>query len=58
MKQYTIGIDVGGTKTAYGVFDEKMNVISHLTHPSNTEYSPETFFFFFAAKIRELMASC
>jgi glucokinase len=58
MKQFTIGIDVGGTKTAYGVFDGKMNVVRRLTHPSNTEYSPEDFFDLIAANVKDIMASC
>jgi glucokinase len=56
--KYTIGIDVGGTKTAYGVFDEDMNVVSRLAHPSNTECSPEAFFDLIAVNVKELMVTC
>ena len=27
MKKYVIGIDVGGTKILYGVFDNRMNLL-------------------------------
>jgi glucokinase len=58
MKQYIIGIDVGGTKTAYGLFDEKMNIVRSMAHPSNAEYTPEAFFDLIAANVKELIASC
>ncbi|MDR2553459.1 MAG: ROK family protein, partial [Treponema sp.] len=58
MKQYVIGIDVGGTKTAYGVLDEQKNIIRHLQHPSNGDCSPEVFFDQIAANVRDLMAAC
>ena len=64
MKQFTIGIDVGGTKTAYGVFDGQRNLepnvrlVRSLSHPSDGNCSPETFFDIIAANIKELMASC
>jgi glucokinase len=58
MKQYTMGIDVGGTKTAYGLFDEKMNIVRSMAHPSNAEYTPEAFFDLIAANVKELIASC
>ena len=58
MKQYTIGIDVGGTKTAYGVFDRQRKLIRRLSHPSNADISPEEFFDGIAANVKELMAAC
>jgi glucokinase len=57
MDQYTIGIDVGGTKTAYGVLDGRKNVIARLNHPSNAACSPEAFFDQIAANIKELTAA-
>ena len=56
--QYTIGIDVGGTKTAYGVYDEKKNCVRSLVHPSDNECPPETFFDQVAGNVRELMSAC
>jgi len=44
MEQYTIGIDIGGTKVAYGLFNCRKQIILRKTHPSNTEYFPEEFF--------------
>lgn len=37
MGKYTIGIDVGGTKVAYGLFDEGMALIAREQHPSPAE---------------------
>ena len=58
MEKYTIGIDVGGTKTAYGVFDGQKNLIRGLNHPSNSGLSPEDFFEEIAANVKGLMAAC
>ena len=58
MKQYSIGIDVGGTKTAYGLFDGQKNLVRGLNHPSDPEYTPEEFFGKIAANIRDLMSAC
>jgi glucokinase len=41
---YTIGIDVGGTKIAYGLFDNKKNLIYKCKEPTSNEYSPDEFF--------------
>ena len=32
--QYRIGIDAGGTKVAYGLFDESNNLIDRFQHPT------------------------
>ncbi|MDR2054201.1 MAG: ROK family protein [Treponema sp.] len=57
MEQYTIGIDVGGTKTAYGVLDREKNIVARLSHPSDASCAPDVFFDRIAANIGELMAS-
>ncbi|MDR1410899.1 MAG: ROK family protein [Spirochaetaceae bacterium] len=57
MEQYTIGIDVGGTKTAYGVLDGRKNIVARLNHPSDASCSPGAFFDRIAANIRDLMAA-
>ena len=44
MSRYIIGIDVGGTKTAYGVFDEHKNLIATRRHLSDSALEPEPFF--------------
>ena len=41
MQQYRLGIDVGGTKIAYGLFDESYRLVSRLTTPSRPELSAE-----------------
>ena len=37
MKSYRIGIDAGGTKVAYGLFDEKNNLLDRFQHPTPIE---------------------
>ncbi|MBQ8075946.1 MAG: ROK family protein [Oscillospiraceae bacterium] len=37
MRAYRIGIDVGGTKIAYGLFDEKNELIDQLREPTDAE---------------------
>lgn len=41
MKHYRIGIDVGGTKIACGLFDAQYNLISRRTEPSRPDLSGE-----------------
>ncbi len=41
---YYIGVDVGGTKIAYGLFDAQKNLISKLKTPTDTSLSAEAFF--------------
>jgi predicted NBD/HSP70 family sugar kinase len=57
MEQFTISIDVGGTKTAYGLLDGQKNIIRRMTHPSNAACSPESFFDQIVNNIRDLMAA-
>jgi glucokinase len=44
MKQYAIGIDVGGTKIAYGLFDSDRNLVDRRRALSNATFSAEQFF--------------
>lgn len=55
MEQFTIGIDVGGTKTAYGVFDHKKSLIARRRKPSDSALSAEEFFDGIVENIRSLM---
>ncbi|MDR2048989.1 MAG: ROK family protein, partial [Treponema sp.] len=57
MEQYTIGIDVGGTKAAYGVLDGRKEIVRRLTHPSDPGLPPEAFFDRITAAVKELMAA-
>ena len=56
MGKYTIGIDVGGTKIAYGVFDESKNIVSTLRQQSDPELCAEEFFDNIAATVKDLCA--
>ena len=58
MEKYTIGIDVGGTKTAYGLYDGQKKLVRRLNHPSNSSCSPEAFFDEIAGNINALVSSC
>ena len=44
MGQYTIGIDVGGTKTAYGLFDGDRKLMTSWRHPSDPHLEAADFF--------------
>ena len=44
MGKYVFGIDVGGTKVAYGLFNEQKELIAEHRHDSNAEHSAEEFF--------------
>ena len=44
MGKYSIGVDVGGTKTAYGLFDGDMNLVAERRHNSDASLGPEAFF--------------
>ena len=43
MGKYIVGVDVGGTKTAYGLFDERLSLIEALREPSNRELTAQAF---------------
>jgi glucokinase len=57
MESYTIAIDAGGTKTAYGILDNRKQIISRESHPSDAEASPEAFFDTIVDHIRGLLNS-
>ena len=40
MEKYCIGIDVGGTKLAYGLFDRSCNLIDRFKAKTNPELEP------------------
>jgi glucokinase len=58
MNRYVIGIDVGGTKTAYAVLNEEKAILRQISHPSDAEASPEAFFDTIAANVENLIAEC
>ncbi|MDR0387733.1 MAG: ROK family protein [Treponema sp.] len=55
MAGYTIGIDAGGTKTAYGLLDNEKKIIRRISHPSDGGAPPEVFFDTMADRIQELL---
>ena len=44
MNNFTIGIDVGGTKTAYGLFDSNKKLIFKNKLPTNSNLDSQAFF--------------
>lgn len=44
MNNFTIGIDVDGTKTAYGLFDTNKKLIFKNNVPNDTNLDRQTFF--------------
>ena len=55
-EQYVIGIDIGGTKAAYGLFDKNRKIVMRKTHTSNAACSPEEFFNDIAVNIKKIMS--
>ena len=55
MGQYTIGVDVGGTKIAYGLFDGNQNLIAKKKVPSDPSLEAEPFFDALAESIQDMM---
>ncbi len=55
MKKYVIGIDVGGTKTMYGVFDDRMNLVRVIQRSTDQEFSAEQMMDQMTAHVNELM---
>ena len=41
---YYLGIDVGGTKTAYGLFNERKELVAKIKTPTDTTLSADVFF--------------
>ena len=56
MEEYTIGIDVGGTKAAYGLFNNQKQIVLRRAHKSNTAISPQDFFDEIVFNIKNIMA--
>ena len=56
MEQYAIGIDAGGTKVAYGLFDNRKQIVWRIAHPANAVCSPEEFFNEIIINIKKIMS--
>ncbi len=56
MAKYYISIDVGGTKIAYGVFDENRNLLFKHKHPANQEWTPKTYVADLSDNCRKIIA--
>jgi len=50
-----IGIDIGGTKVAYGLFDRDRRLLAKIKHPSDSSLSAEAFFGDIARGIMRLL---
>jgi glucokinase len=57
MTGYVMGIDVGGTKVACGLFDGQKNLIAQSRYPSDPALLPEAFFDSLVREIRALLES-
>lgn len=53
---YTIGIDIGGTKTAYGLFDESRALVARRRHASDDTLNNEAFFSVIADNVLAMCA--
>ena len=56
MEQYTIGIDIGGTKVAYALFDNRKKIVMRKNHPSKANLSAEAFFDEIVANIQDIIS--
>ncbi|MDR2029100.1 MAG: ROK family protein [Treponema sp.] len=55
MERYVIGIDVGGTKIACGLFDKDRRLMAERRAPSDPELPPEAFFEGLAGEIQNIL---
>jgi glucokinase len=55
LKKYGIGIDVGGTKAAYGLFDKDKKLIAQRRHGSDSSLEPAAFFDRIADEIKSIL---
>ena len=56
-KSYSLGIDIGGTKTAIGLFDRDGNLVARAQYPSDKEAEPAVFFEQTAKECKKLLSS-
>lgn len=54
---YSIGIDIGGTKTAFGIFDENRNLVANKQIATVQDQPPEIFFKDLAHQVQDLCSS-
>ena len=55
MKKYVIGIDVGGTKILYGVFDNRMNLLRVIQRATDQELTPDQMMRQMTSNVQELL---
>ncbi len=55
MKKYVIGIDVGGTKILYGIFDDRMNLLRVIQRSTDQELLPDQLMDQMTGHVRELL---
>ena len=56
MKKYRIGVDVGGTKVAYGLFDDTDKLLDRFQHPTPVRADGPAFADLIMEKIREMLS--
>ena len=57
MNNYYLGVDVGGTKAAYGLYDENGRLVYKTEHLSDTSLLPEEFFDLVIEQIQKITVS-
>lgn len=57
MKEYVIGLDVGGSKIRYGLFDSNMNLVHVIEHITDQEFLPDQLIEQLAHNATELLAT-
>ena len=55
MREYAIGIDVGGTNIKVGLFDQNMNAIKYLQTLTDTELEADQMMDHLADQVRRLL---
>jgi len=55
MDYYSIGIDIGGTTAAYGLLNDKRQIVYRKKHPSNSNCPPGEFFDEVAENINDIL---
>lgn len=55
MKKYVIGIDVGGTKILYGIYDDRMNLLRVIQRSTDQELLPDQLMDQMTGHVQELL---
>lgn len=55
MEQFFMGVDVGGTNIAYGLYNSNKALINKYLHPTDKDLPPESFFDYIIAYIQKIL---